>query len=419
VTWTGSDNTTPTGNLVYSYSLDGGSYSAYTSATSNTFNNLSNASHTVSAKAKDQAGNVDPTPATCSFTVNVADTTPPTISNIQVTGIGITNATITWDTNEASDTQVEYGTSTCPCSTNSPLNTNQTTAHSVVLSGLTSGTTYHYRVKSRDAAGNLGISSDRTFTTGQNPPPPPPSGVGTCLEAEAGTLFLGMEKDNNSEASNHSVVQSEVQDQGRVMFALNILVPGTYVIWARVKAENEDQDSFYVSADGGAEDIFDVGLGNYSSSFQWSRVNGRNGGAPGTLDPRTFNFTAGLHILNFRGREPKTVLDVIMVTDNLSYVPSSSSVNSMLYKIKVAPKKFTSTTAKIKWRSESPANSQVEFGTSTQYGMLSTLKTSMETKHSVLLENLQPSTVYHYRVRSIDESGNLWISSDFAFTTLP
>jgi hypothetical protein len=418
ITWTGSDNVTPIGSLVYAYALDAGAYSSYGSATSNTFNNLTNGSHTVSVKAKDQAGNVDPTPAQCSFTVNVADTTPPIISNIQVSGIGQTSATVTWDTDEMSDTQVEYGTSPCPCSQNSALNPNLTTAHSVLLTGLSAGTTYHYRVKSRDASGNLAISSDRTFATGQNPPPPP-SNVNTCLEAEAGSLAGEMKKDTDTSASNHSKVQSSVQDEGTVSFTLDILVSGTYVIWARVKAEQGDQDSFYVSADGGTEDIFDVALGNYSESFQWSRVNGRNGGAPGSLDPRTFSFTAGQHTLVFRGREPKTVLDMILVTNDLNYVPTSSSSNSFLYKIKIGPKKFTSTTAKVKWRSEDPADTQVEFGTTSQYGNVSELKTSMVTKHNVLLENLQPNTTYHYRVRSIDGNGNLWISSDFKFTTLP
>jgi hypothetical protein len=38
-------------------------------------------------------------------------------------------------------------------------------AHSEVLSGLASSTLYHYRVKSKDAAGNLATSADFTFTT--------------------------------------------------------------------------------------------------------------------------------------------------------------------------------------------------------------------------------------------------------------
>jgi len=39
------------------------------------------------------------------------------------------------------------------------------TSHSVTLSGLTPGTTYHYRVNSHDAANNLASLADATFTT--------------------------------------------------------------------------------------------------------------------------------------------------------------------------------------------------------------------------------------------------------------
>src|SRR2546422_11087226 len=53
---------------------------------------------------------------------------------------------------------MSYGTAT-------PLDPRLVTAHCVALSGLTAGTLYHYRVKSRDAAGNLGTSADQTVTT--------------------------------------------------------------------------------------------------------------------------------------------------------------------------------------------------------------------------------------------------------------
>src|SRR5262249_26637191 len=76
-------------------------------------------------------------------------------------------ATITWTTNENSDTQVEYG-STTAYGQSTTLSSALATAHSQGLSGLTAGTLYHYRVKSRDAAGNLAVSGDFTFTTAQN-----------------------------------------------------------------------------------------------------------------------------------------------------------------------------------------------------------------------------------------------------------
>jgi hypothetical protein len=45
------------------------------------------------------------------------------------------------------------------------------TSHSQSLSGLSAGTVYHYRVKSRDASGNLATSSDFTFTTSSGSTP--------------------------------------------------------------------------------------------------------------------------------------------------------------------------------------------------------------------------------------------------------
>ncbi|TLY33841.1 MAG: hypothetical protein E6K62_06495 [Nitrospirae bacterium] len=45
------------------------------------------------------------------------------------------------------------------------LNINRVTLHSQTLNGLDRNTWYHYRVKSRDAAGNLAVSGDFVFKT--------------------------------------------------------------------------------------------------------------------------------------------------------------------------------------------------------------------------------------------------------------
>jgi hypothetical protein len=62
-------------------------------------------------------------------TVPTPDTTAPTLSNITATGITATDATITWTTNENSDSQVVFPTGPCPGGTNctSPLVSTLTT----------------------------------------------------------------------------------------------------------------------------------------------------------------------------------------------------------------------------------------------------------------------------------------------------
>ena len=97
-------------------------------------------------------------------TISSSDTTPPQVSSVTVSSITATGATIGWSTNEPSDTQVDYG-ATSAYGSSSPLVSALLTSHSVSLSGLQASKLYHYRVKSRDAAGNLAISNDFTFTT--------------------------------------------------------------------------------------------------------------------------------------------------------------------------------------------------------------------------------------------------------------
>src|SRR2546427_1023334 len=94
----------------------------------------------------------------------VTDVTAPVISAVTSSSITSSSATIGWTTNEASDTQVEYGLTTAYGNTTS-LQTSLVTSHSQALSGLARNTWYHYRVKSRDAAGNLAVSGDFTFKT--------------------------------------------------------------------------------------------------------------------------------------------------------------------------------------------------------------------------------------------------------------
>src|SRR5207253_315697 len=118
-------------------------------------------------KSKDAAGNLAMS-ADSTFTTN--DVTPPVISGVTATTVAATSATIQWTTNEASDSQVEYGPTTSYGSTTT-LDATPRTAHSVALTGLSDGTTYHYRVKSKDAAGNLATSADSTFTTNDITPP--------------------------------------------------------------------------------------------------------------------------------------------------------------------------------------------------------------------------------------------------------
>lgn len=72
--------------------------------------------------------------------------------------------------------------------------------------------------------------------------------------------------------------------------------------------------------------------------------------------------------------------------------------------------------AVIKWTTDEPADSLVEFGDSIAYGS-SVSASALIGSHSLKLTGLLPSTTYHFRVKSRDESLNQSVSNDMTFTT--
>jgi hypothetical protein len=84
---------------------------------------------------------------------------------VTASDVGGSGATIAWNTDRASDSQVQYGTSAAYGSS-TPVQSSRVTRHTVNLTGLTPHTLYHYRVRSKDEYGNQEVSGDFTFTTG-------------------------------------------------------------------------------------------------------------------------------------------------------------------------------------------------------------------------------------------------------------
>jgi hypothetical protein len=121
----------------------------------------------------------EPPPPTGGGTTNppiASDTTAPVISQISSVPDS-DSANISWTTDEAADTFVEYGPTTNYG--NSVVSPSLLQSHSISVNSLTASTLYHFRVKSKDSSGNTSTSADQTFTTTatvvDTPPPAPPS----------------------------------------------------------------------------------------------------------------------------------------------------------------------------------------------------------------------------------------------------
>ena len=103
-------------------------------------------------------------------TTAIVDTTPPVITGPDVKNLVSSStdatATIEWQTDKPATSQVSYGTSATYGTVQPPqADTTLVRDHSVTLNGLSLTTTFHFKVVSRDAAGNEASSADSTFLT--------------------------------------------------------------------------------------------------------------------------------------------------------------------------------------------------------------------------------------------------------------
>ncbi|MBN2100197.1 MAG: fibronectin type III domain-containing protein [Dehalococcoidia bacterium] len=97
-------------------------------------------------------------------TTGTPDTAAPQITGVDASHITASGATINWTTNKPATSRVEYGL-TEDYDSSTPVDMELITSHSVVLTGLKAGQTYHYRVISRGASDIEAVSPGFTFKT--------------------------------------------------------------------------------------------------------------------------------------------------------------------------------------------------------------------------------------------------------------
>jgi peptidoglycan hydrolase-like protein with peptidoglycan-binding domain/phosphodiesterase/alkaline phosphatase D-like protein len=296
----------------------------------------------------------------------VTDTTPPNLTLVTVTPITTTGATVNFTTSEISNAQIEYGT-TASYGTTTALDTNLALTHVVTLSNLTPNTLYHYRIRTGDQLGNETIGPDETFTT------------------QALSLI-----ESQSVMTNVNISGVEMASVSTSSVTIN---------W-NTNLSADSQVEYGDSQDFGSVTILDSTLGTTHSVI----IN--------NLTPNT----------NYIFRVKSKVAGASIATVSENYEFNTLSVATPV----VAPANIlsvlagtpTSTTLSITWTTDKSTTSQVEYGISTSYGQATVLNSSMSTSHTANLTELTPSTIYHYRVKSVDEASNITYSEDYTFTTV-
>ena len=127
-----------------------------------------------------------------------ADAIQPAITNVQIVNVGEREVTITWETDENSDSTVNYGLQEDYGIVRVPVADKQ--QHSITLEDLEPGRTYYFRVVSSDELGNQGISANyKVVTTGS-----PQSG------ADAGQGEADGQGQGQAESTSESEITQEI-----------------------------------------------------------------------------------------------------------------------------------------------------------------------------------------------------------------
>ncbi len=394
-----------------------------------------------------------------------ADTQSPQLSAIAAQNITTTGAQLFWQTDEPADTQVEYGL-TANYGSLSPLVSTLTVAHVVALTGLQPNTVYHYRVKSKDGAGNPAVSGDFTFSTAAS------SNALFADNFNAGSLdnnkwLKGANTANQSTVANAALdLKSQGSESGWVITRQAWAARQTAVS-VKLHRPNDDGNlgispTYNLSSKYGLYDQnnwyrFYTYRSNHTGPYrlyaEWKK-NGVNNGLDVTgnlvlngtaylrlrFDDNKIHFEASLDGVNWTDTYneafnlPGYTLDSPFYYELSGY---NSSLNGILtaddFTInriaatpdtqspiisQVAAQNLTMSGAQISWQTDENSDAQVEYGPTASYGNSTAIETQFATTHRFDLANLSANTLYHYRVKSKDAAGNLAVSNDFTFTTL-
>ncbi|MBM4249663.1 MAG: hypothetical protein FJ149_09590 [Euryarchaeota archaeon] len=404
---------------------------------------------TVHFRVRDRAGNI----ADAVSASIILDTAGPVIANVRVSALTDTTALITWTTDEDSDSLVEFGLS-ANYGSSVPVN-DFVTSHSVWLKGLAPTTTYHFRVQSRDLAGNPPtVTGDYIFITTATPDTTPPSISNLAVSGIADTLAV-VTWTTNEPAD--SVVQYGTDSS----YGLKVSDLKNFVLKHSLTLTNLQQSTTYRLR---AYSIDPSGNGPaQSEEISFTTLATPDTRAPVISNVRVFGITDRVAVVTWETDEPAdgavefgtdasygskaahvgmgalhevTLLNLVPRTtyhfrvlsgDASGNGPGASedfSFTTLAEPDTTAPRisnprvvAVTRTGATVLWETDEIADGFVEYGTTTAYG-LSSSASEYSLSHSLPLNGLSPDTLYHLRVRSADPSGNLGIGPDVTFRTL-
>lgn len=304
-------------------------------------------------------------------TTAVPDTTPPIISNIKATSVDSFNETITFTTNENAVSFVDLGKDTSYGSNFGDPTLIQN--HSTKLTNLQMGTTYHFRIKAIDAAGNMTTSDDQTFKTP-----------------------FTSEKAATTTVDETTLLQSQIEDL--VTSALpslsapfitkpvitNITEHGATISWTtNVKA---------------------YGQLNYSEDTEFKAKNGIY--ASNSSSGATRQTTHSVELTNLKSNALYHIQATGYVFQQVVGKSDDTTFSTKPAQIQGSVAERTKNSFTIVWTTDEPASSIIEYKDVATGRVERSVDQPMTTAHSVKVDNLPSGVTYTVNISGVNKEGN-------------
>jgi hypothetical protein len=359
-------------------------------------------------------------------------------------------AVISWLTDEASDSFVEYGTTNA--FGNSQGKVEMVTTHSVSLVGLASATQYYYRVNSTDNAGNKMTGPTQSFTTKL-----PSEAAGSPVITGATAQKPGADPEEvtiiwtTDKYSSSQVLYGETESLGMQTAEDTTLNKTHYVTitklspstkyYYQVKSKDTYGNTvlgelkYFVTTQSGGDtmpsiagvEVSDITLDSAIISWETTVVTTSviEYGSTESYGSRIEDISLGSttkHVIRMKDLTQGTKYHyrVLGSTSDGSImaanVDSTFSTLAMPVISDLSAKDISSTSATISWKTSSPADSFVDFGA--EAANQSQGRSELVTDHAVTLSGLKPATHYQYVAKSRDAYSNQAVSASLSFQTI-
>ncbi|MBU4536893.1 fibronectin type III domain-containing protein, partial [Patescibacteria group bacterium] len=290
----------------------------------------------------------------------------PAISAVTTDTINNESAIITWTTDTVASSYVYYSTSASLSGAIQTGSADSVTAHSVTISGLSSGTKYYYYVVS-------GVANDKNIINGEVSY----YNLTTTQDSTAPIITFDSDTDITSIGDNSATISWITNE-----VATSTLEYGISNSYGSIESNN-----------------------NYNSNHSFN-LTGLSAGT--TYYIRLKSTDANLNTRtddNTGSGWTFTTTDSSDVTaPNITTDPSATTIGD--------------TFAYITWVTDEASNSVVDYGTTTGSYTASSSRATLDTSHSIKLSGLTEEIKYYFRVISTDANSNATTSAETFFTTL-